>query len=169
MPDWKLLESQTAKAMVADRNRLRQMLRSSKRVEAEGKPAGQQLQRLESELRRSLGRCESRARAVPNISYDVELADLGPAGGNRRRHPRPPGSDRLRRNRLAARSTQLPKICLDTGPRRRRADRPHAAAAHRRPQRGRADRRGTRLAAGAATSASRFASPTRSARRPISS
>jgi ATP-dependent helicase HrpA len=114
MPDWNLLESQIAKALVADRHRLRNMLRSVRALEAQGKLVEKQLQRLQSELRQSTTRCEQRARAVPKISYDEELPIVA------------------RREEIAAairdhqvvivcgetgsgKSTQLPKICLEMG------------------------------------------------------
>ena len=74
-------------------------------------------------------------------------ADLGPAGGNRRGHSRPPGGDRMRRDRLGQVDAVAEDLSGD-GPRRRRSDRPYPAATHRRAERGRTDRRGNRLAAG---------------------
>ena len=61
----------------------------------------------------------------------------------------------------SGKTTQLPKICLDARPRRARAHRPHAAAAHRRARRRRAHRAGAGHAARRAPSATRCASPTR--------
>ena len=74
-------------------------------------------------------------------------ARLGQTRRDRRGHPRQPGGDHLRRDGLG----QVDPVAEDlpgTGPRDRRPDRPHAAAADRRPQRRRADRRGAGLAAG---------------------
>lgn len=112
MPDWKLLESQTAKAMVADRRRLGNMLRSIRAAEAEGKPVQQRLERLESELRQSIARCEWRARAVPKITHDAEL----PISARREEI-----AAAIRDHQVvivcgetgSGKSTQLPKICLE--------------------------------------------------------
>ena len=88
-------------------------------------------------------------------------------GGHRGRRPRPPGGDRRRRDRLGqddAAAQDLP----GNGTRRRRADRPHPAAADRRPQRRRADRRGAQTDLGDG-SVTRSGSPTNPATTPPSS
>ena len=60
----------------------------------------------------------------------------------------------------SGKTTQLPKICLELGPRRRGHDRPHAAAADRRAHRRRAHRLGAGESRSATPSATRCASPT---------
>ena len=62
----------------------------------------------------------------------------------------------------SGKTTQLPKIALELGRGRARPDRAHPAAPDRRPQRGRADRRGARTPRWARSSASRCGSPTTS-------
>ena len=69
----------------------------------------------------------------------------------------------------SGKTTQLPKICLDTWPRRLRDDRPHPAAADRRPVGGHAHRRGTSARRWATPSGTKSASATTPGPRPASS
>ena len=137
-------------------------------LEQRGQPTDGRLARLAEAVRRSVALRKARCRGVPPVRYDDEL----PVSAKRYEIARA-----IRDHQVviicgetgSGKSTQLPKICLETGPRDRGADRPHAAPPHRRPQRGGADRRGVGLAAWAATWASRFASPRPFRRRPTSS
>ena len=130
------LESQIAQAMIADRQRLRNGLRGCARPLATGKPLDpKRLARLEEQLRQSIGRCARAAEGGPAVHVRCGPADFSPARGDRRGDSRSPGGDRLRRDRLRqvdATAQDLP----GNGPRRCRPDRPHAAAADCRPQRG---------------------------------
>ena len=98
-----------------------------------------------------------RAADLPGHAADHRAARRA-AGGD----PRPPGRHRRRRDRVGqehAAAEAVPRARA----RRRRADRPHPAAAGRGPHDRRARRRGARLDASATTSATRCASTTGSA------
>jgi ATP-dependent helicase HrpA len=115
MPRFEQLESQIAEAMIADRHRLRNALRSFQEAARDGKPHDtQRLAKLEADLRQSVGRCAARRRAVPELSFDSELpisarrSDIATA---------------IRDQQVvivcgetgSGKSTQLPKICLKIG------------------------------------------------------
>ena len=141
------VESNLHRAFRRDRNRFRQQLRTMKRDQAAGKPFDRRLTRLLADLDRSIAQRESRIRDVPPIRYDEDL----PISARRVEI-----AAAIRDHQVvivcgetgSGKSTQLPKICLELGRGDRRADRPYAAAPDRRPERGRADRRGNRLALG---------------------
>ena len=145
MPRW-TNSNPDPQAMIADRQRLRNALRGIQAAAREesrstsGWPAGKGLAAVGRPLR-------GPAESGPETDLRPGPADLGPAGGHRRGHSRPPGGDRLRRDRLG----QVDPVAEDLpgdGPRRRRPDRPYPAATHRRAERGRTDRRRNRLAPG---------------------
>ena len=90
---------------------------------------------------------ERRSALVPRVSYPEELPVSGRRDGHRGRHPRPPGGDRGRGDRLGQDHPD-PEDLPGARPRRARPDRAHPAPPDRGPQRRRADRGGDRHAAG---------------------
>jgi ATP-dependent helicase HrpA len=114
MLDWNELESQIDRAMIVERRRLRNALRSIQASAKEGKPFDRRLDRLQGDLRQSIERCEIRARAVPTITYDIDL----PISARREEI-----ATAIRAHQVvivcgetgSGKSTQLPKICLDMG------------------------------------------------------
>jgi ATP-dependent helicase HrpA len=108
------LERQIAQAMIADRQRLRNALQGIAAAGHEGKQIDRQLARFQEELRQSVARCQARRGAVPKLSFDPELPitarreDIAAA---------------IRDHQVvivcgetgSGKSTQLPKICLETG------------------------------------------------------
>ncbi|MGO9112295.1 MAG: hypothetical protein ACLP9L_23955 [Thermoguttaceae bacterium] len=68
------LESQISQAMIADRRRLRNALRGIQSAARDEQPLDRQrLARLEEDLRKSVGRCAARRKAVPKFSFDPDL------------------------------------------------------------------------------------------------
>ncbi|MGA2255438.1 MAG: DEAD/DEAH box helicase, partial [Thermoguttaceae bacterium] len=115
MPPIEQLETQISRAMIADRHRLRNALWGIQAAARDGKPLERQrLARLEEDLRRSVGRCEARQKAVPKLTFDADLPisarweDIATA---------------IRDHQVvivcgetgSGKSTQLPKICLHMG------------------------------------------------------
>ena len=115
MPPLDQFESEIAQAMVADRHRLRNVLRGIEAAARDGKPLDRQrLARLEKELRRSVGCCDARRKAVPKVNFDPDL----PISARRKEI-----AAAIRDHQIvivcgetgSGKSTQLPKICLDMG------------------------------------------------------
>ena len=109
------LESQISQAMIADRHRLRNALGAIQAATRDGRPLDQKrLDRLEKDLRQSLGRCEARRKAVPKFSFDPDLPISARRGDI---------AAVIRDHQVAivcgetgsGKSTQLPKICLEMG------------------------------------------------------
>jgi ATP-dependent helicase HrpA len=114
MSFYQQLEAQLAQVMQGDRHRLRNQLRAIQQAEQEGRPFDDRLNRLQTELDKSLVIAEKRASQVPQLEYDETLPVV------------------LRKDDIAAairahpvvvvcgetgsgKSTQLPKICLECG------------------------------------------------------
>ncbi len=96
-------------------------------------------ERIAADLARSIERAQARAAAKPRIRLSARAAGRAARRGDRARHPRAPGGDRVRRDGLRqdhAAAQDLPRGRA----RRTRPDRPHAAAAHRRARGGHAHR-----------------------------
>src|SRR6187200_270872 len=108
------IEIDLQQAMLADRFRLRNRLKSIRKAEEEGRPFDQNLERLLEELQKSMALREARARRVPALTFDDSLPISA------------------RRDEIAAlirdhqvvvvcgetgsgKSTQLPKICFSIG------------------------------------------------------
>ena len=164
MPSSRSFDREIQNAMPADRHRLRKELPRSGTRKNAARPVDRRLARWKQELQRSIALYKGRRAGVPTIRFDDDL----------------PVSQR--RDEIAAairdhqvvivcgetgsgKSTQLPKICLELGRGHRRPDRPHPAAADRRPV---ASPRGSPRSWArrwAATWASRSASPTPPARK----
>src|SRR5271165_6829820 len=109
------LESEISQAMIADRRRLRDALRGIEAAARDGRLLDRQrVVRLEEELRRSVGRCEARRKAVPKLTFDTDL----PISARREDI-----AAAIRDHQVAivcgetgsGKSTQLPKICLEMG------------------------------------------------------
>ena len=108
------LDARISQAMIADRHRLRRMLRAIETDRGRGKPVDQRVARLVEEIDRSAARCEARRRGVPAVRYDPDL----PVCGKRDDIARA-----IRENQVvivcgetgSGKSTQLPKICLEMG------------------------------------------------------
>lgn len=108
------LDTRISLAMLADRPRLRNMLRAVRQAEEAGKPFDKNLAKLHEVLEASLGRREAREKTVPKILYDESLpvvskrADIAAA---------------IRDHQVvvicgetgSGKSTQIPKICLELG------------------------------------------------------
>ena len=151
------LESRLAGAMLADRHRLLRQLRS---IRQGGSVGGDRLARWVHQLEISESIRGKRDERRPRAEFDESLPVC--RGGTR--SPRRSGDHQVVivcGETGSGKSTQLPKICLELG---RGIDgmightQPRRIAAR---SRRRADRRGTRLAAGPRRWASRSASPTR--------
>jgi len=107
-------EADLAKAMLADRHRLRRQLRAIRADGDAGKPVQRRLQRWRDELARSIALVDARRKAVPPLRYPQDLpicANRDPIAAAIREHPvvivcGETGSGK---------STQLPKICLELG------------------------------------------------------
>jgi ATP-dependent helicase HrpA len=108
------LEAALQNTMQADRHRLRNRLRSIRKLEEQGREFDRSLQQLLEEIEASTKRWQQRAAAAPPISYDSQLPVV------------------TRKDEIAAairdhqvvvvcgetgsgKSTQLPKICLELG------------------------------------------------------
>src|SRR5208282_2602703 len=114
MPPPDQLESQISEAMIADRKRLHDGLRGIRAAGLDGKTLDQRLSRWREELRQSVGRCEARRKAVPKLTFDLDL----PISARREDI-----AAAIREHQVvivcgetgSGKSTQLPKICLEMG------------------------------------------------------
>lgn len=114
MSFYRELEMQIARAMQADRHRLRNLLRAVRQGEDRGQPVDQHLRKLHEQLDASLARREKREQTVPKIQYDEAL----PIAAMRTEI-----SAAIRDHQVvvlcgetgSGKSTQLPKICLELG------------------------------------------------------
>jgi ATP-dependent helicase HrpA len=108
------IESEIAEAMLADRFRLRNRLKSIQRAEEEGRPFDQTLERLLEELQRSIELRKSRSQRIPNLTFDAAL----PISARRDEI-----AELIGRHQVvvvsgetgSGKSTQLPKVCLSIG------------------------------------------------------
>ena len=115
MPPLDEFESQIPQAMIANRQRLRNVLGGIQAAVGKGRPVDRQrLAGLEKDLRQSVGRCAARRKAVPKFSFDPDL----PISARREEI-----AAAIRNHQVAivcgetgsGKSTQLPKICLEMG------------------------------------------------------
>ena len=115
MPPLDQLESQVPEAMIADRHRLRNVLRTLRAGRRDGKPPDpRRLAQWEKELRESIGHCEARRRAVPQLSFDADL----PISARREDIAAAISQHQVTivcGETGSGKSTQLPKICLGMG------------------------------------------------------
>ena len=152
---------------IADAARLRRRLDGVRKLRDPKRRAGS-LSRIQQDAAAARLRVLERAAAVPVVSYPPEL----PVS-----RARDELAEAIEKHQVvivagetgSGKTTQLPKICLELGRGVDGPDRPHPAAPDRRPHRRRAHRRGAGHASWARRSATRSASPTRSARRRSSS
>lgn len=108
------LEADLARAMPADRYRLRKSLRAIEEAQRRGKPVDQRLARWQEQLERSIALLETRRQNVPQVRFDDEL----PVSQKRDEI-----AAAIRDHQVvivcgetgSGKSTQLPKICLELG------------------------------------------------------
>jgi ATP-dependent helicase HrpA len=101
-------------AMVADRFRMRNRLKSIQKAEEEGRPFDQLLTRLQDELQKSIKLRQSRAARVPVLNFDEAL----PISQRRDEIAKLIGEHQVVvvcGETGSGKSTQLPKICLSIG------------------------------------------------------
>jgi ATP-dependent helicase HrpA len=108
------IREQLARAMAADRHRLRRQLRTVERAAREGRPFDRSLARLSEQLARSVAVRQRRYQDVPSLAFDPELpitARIDEISAAIRQHP----VTIVCGETGSGKSTQLPKICLSLG------------------------------------------------------
>jgi ATP-dependent helicase HrpA len=108
------IEAELSQAMLADRFRLRNRLKSIQKAEDEGRPFDKNLERLLDELQRSIALRKARAARLPTLTFDPAL----PVNARREEI-----AELIRKHQVvvvcgetgSGKSTQLPKICLSMG------------------------------------------------------
>lgn len=112
--DFQKLEQQIDHSMRADQFRLRRFLRSVRNAARQGRPFDRNLGKLQQQLTQSVQLRERRARSVPNLTWPEGLPVVA-----RRKEL----ADAIRDHQVivvcgetgSGKSTQLPKIALETG------------------------------------------------------
>ena len=114
------LQGLLTRTMLVDRHRLRGRLEGIERDAKAGEAVERSLQRLQSDVQRSIARAERRRADMPPITYNEELPVSARKDEIAAAIRREPGGGRLRRDGLG----QVDPVAEDlpgAGPRRRRA------------------------------------------------